>query len=145
MTLLLRSARDADVAACVEILEAWAAETPWMVGLDDRPALLAFWCDLFARDRVWVAERDGRVVGFCTRDDDNIGALYVASGARGAGIGKRLLDAAKADCDRITVWAYALNADARRFYRREGLVELSREVEDGSGLLNVEHRWVGAG
>ena len=79
--------------------------------------------------------------GFCTRDDDSIGALYVATEVRSTGIGKRLLDMAKADRDWITVWAYEKNTDALRFYRREGLVEVSRAIENESNLMNVEHRW----
>lgn len=57
---------------------------------------------------------------------------------------KALLDLAKADRDWITVWAYEKNEHARRFYRREGLVEICREMEvfdDGSRLMDVEHRW----
>lgn len=89
----------------------------------------------------WVAERDGAVVGFCLREDDNITGLYIARRARGAGVGKALLDLAKTDRTWITVWAYEKNTRARKFYRREGCVEVSREVEDGSGLIDLEHRW----
>lgn len=113
-----------------------------MAPLDDRAPMIAFWTEVFQIEQAWVAEQDGTIVGFCTRDADNIGGLYVATARRSTGIGKRLLDAAKAERDWITVWAYALNSRARDFYRREGLVEISREVEPESGLMNVEHRWV---
>ena len=141
MTPHIRSGQQSDVVPCVDILRDWAEETPWMAKLDDRQPMLAFWRDLFETDLVWVAEIEGRIVGFCTRDDDNIGALYVAKEARNTGIGKRLLDMAKADRDWITVWAYEENKHALRFYAREGLVEVSREVEEESNLVNIEHRW----
>lgn len=145
MTTQIRSGQQCDVAACVDILRDWAAETPWMVELDERQSMQAFWSDLFKTDRVWIAEVGDRVVGFCTRDDDNIGALYVAGEVRSTGIGKRLLERAKADRDWITVWAYEQNEQALRFYRREGLVEICREIETGSNLMNIEHRWTRSG
>ena len=112
-----------------------------MADLDDLQPMQAFWSDIFATDLVWVAQMGDRIAGFCTRDDDNIGALYVVAEARNTGIGKRLLDTAKADRDWITVWAYEKNIHALRFYKREGLVEVSREIENESNLMNIEHRW----
>lgn len=141
MTPHFRSGQTTDVVACVDILRDWAEETPWMAELDERGSMQAFWRDIFETDKVWVAQTGSRIVGFCTRDDDNIGALYVIAGERSTGIGKRLLDLAKADRDWITVWAYEKNKDALRFYHREGLVELKREIEVESNLMNIEHRW----
>jgi len=63
------------------------------------------------------------------------------SEARSTGIGKRLLDKAKQNRDWIAVWAYEKNSDALRLYKREGLVEICRETESESNLMNVEHRW----
>jgi GNAT superfamily N-acetyltransferase len=145
MTYTIRSGNKSDTIACVDILRAWAAETPWMAELDDLKPMQDFWIDIFENDLVWVAEIEGRIVGFCTRGiedgPDNIGALYVISEARSTGIGKQLLDKAKENRDWITVWAYEKNSDALRFYKREGLVEIRREIETESSLMNVEHRW----
>lgn len=145
MSVLIRTGKKSDAIACVDILRAWADETPWMAELDDLEPMQAFWMDIFETDLVWVAEIEGRIVGFCTRgvDDgsDNIGALYVVAELRSSGIGKRLLDMAKQDRDWITVWAYEKNVRAINFYKREGLIEISREVEKSSNLMNIEHRW----
>ncbi len=141
MTITYRAASATDAIACAQIIRDWGAETPWMVPLDDLEPMAASWRDLLASDTAWVAERAGRVVGFCVREDDNITGLYVTGSARGSGVGKRLLDLAKADRDWITVWAYEANTRARKFYRREGLVEICFEREDESSLMNVEHRW----
>ena len=144
MTYTYRSANPSDATACSQIIRDWGAETPWMVPIDDLEPMARFWGDVFVKDMAWVAEMNDRVVGFCARSDDNIGALYIAPDARNSGVGKALLDLAKMDRDWITVWAYEKNERARNFYRREGLVEISREMEvfdDGSSLMDVQHRW----
>lgn len=144
MPCTYRSAEPADARACSLIIRDWGEETPWMVPIDELEPMARFWSGVFSHDLAWVAETEGRIVGFCARSDDNISGLYVARDARSSGVGKALLDLAKANRDWITVWAYEKNEDARRFYRREGLVEISREMEtfdDGSCLMDVEHRW----
>ena len=141
MTAHIRPGQQSDVVACVDILRDWEKETPWMAELNAPQPMQDFWRDLFQTDLTWVALIKGRIVGFCTRGDDNIGALYVAIEARSAGIGKRLLDMAKENRDWITVWAYEENKHALNFYAREGLVEVPREIEDETNLVNIEHRW----
>ncbi len=144
MAFTYRTAQATDATACAQIIRDWGAETPWMASLDDLEPMAASWRDLLASKTAWVAERDGRVVGFCVREDDNITGLYIARTARRSGVGKHLLDLAKKDRDWITVWAYELNTEARRFYQREGLREVSRELEicdDGTRLMDIEHRW----
>jgi len=146
MTYKYRSANPSDAVACSQLIFDWEDETPWMTSPLNHIDLMAkFWGDLFNSNLAWVAEADTRIVGFCARCDDNIAGLYVAGEARNCGIGKALLDLAKVNRDWITVWAYEKNEKARQFYRREGLVEVSREVEvfeDGSSLMDVEHRWI---
>ena len=141
MTLHIRSGQQSDVAACVKIISDWVDETPWHGPLVEHQEMMADWSDFFETELVWVAEIDDRIVGFCSRSDDNIGSLYVAAEARSTGVGKRLLDMAKADRDWITVWAYEMNKQALKFYAREGLIEVSREIEDETNLMNIEHRW----
>ena len=86
--------------------------------------------------RTWVAESDGRIVGFSftqpTEDDDlnpleiaELVALYLAPDHLGVGVGKALLDRAVAGMRsqgflQATLWVLEENARAIRFYRREG-------------------------
>ncbi|MGB5560371.1 MAG: GNAT family N-acetyltransferase [Paracoccaceae bacterium] len=142
MAFVYRSAEASDAIACARIIREWGAETPWMVPLDDLEPMADSWRDLLDTETAWVAEQDGGVVGFCVREDDNITGLYVARAARNFGAGKRLLDLAKAERDWITVWAYEANTLARKFYRREGLMEIGREIQKGTNLVDVEHRWL---
>jgi L-amino acid N-acyltransferase YncA len=97
----------------------------------------ASWREAF-RDRgaaVFVAEEEGRVIGFASfgpsRDGDagpevgEIPAIYVDPTVVGAGVGRALLDAAieamrEAGYRRATLWVLEANAHARRFYERAG-------------------------
>lgn len=108
---------------------------------DEQQEMVAYWSGIFKNDLAWVAETKGLIVGFCTRSDDLVGALYVVPEARSAGIGRRLLDLAKENRDSIHLWAYQLNIPARRFYRRERLVEVSEEIEEETNLMEIKHLW----
>ncbi|PTX57210.1 acetyltransferase (GNAT) family protein [Litoreibacter ponti] len=142
MSCTYRLAKQRDGEACARIIQDWATETPWLGPVNSFEQLVEFWAGcLHNVETSWVAEVDGKVVGFCVREDDNLSGLYVARGFRDLGIGKQLLDLAKEDRDWITVWAYDENPRAREFYRREGCVEISREVEEDTRLIDVEHRW----
>lgn len=142
MTYTYRSATARDGEACARIVCAWSEETPWIEPVRDFDGVVAFWSGFLHNvPTSWVCVSDGDVVGFCAREDDNIGGLYLAKTARGQGVGKHLLNLAKEDRDWITVWAYALNDRARKFYRREGCLEISREIDERYGLEDVEHRW----
>jgi len=142
MTPTYRAATAADGAAAARLIFEWSAETPWIGPPNPVAEVTAFWSGCFAGvETAWVAMQAGALVGFCVREDDNISGLYVARAARGQGVGKHLLDLAKRDRTWITVWAYEKNIRARAFYRREGLVEIGRDLEDPSGLIDIEHRW----
>lgn len=79
----------------------------------------------------WLAEHDGRAVGYLVITGDWVDDLFLAPGETGRGVGAALLDIAKAQRpEGFLLWAFESNAGARRFYRRHGLVELERT--DGS-------------
>ena len=69
---------------------------------------------------MWVAERDGRLLGFATCTPTFLDSLYIRPDLIGQGIGSLLLDG-----------VFESNTGARRFYERRGLVEVERT--DGSG------------
>lgn len=144
MTYSYREAQPCDAIDCVKILRDWADKCPWMPMLDDQQAMEVYWRSVFETETPWLAQKENQIVGFCVRDrgdENNIGALYVVPKARNGGVGKRLLDLAKRNCSHITVWAYEANVQARKFYHREGLIEVSREFDDGVNLMDIEHRW----
>ena len=88
---------------------------------------------------VWVAERDGDLVGFASsgpsRDDPpvrplELWSLYLLQAEHGSGAGQLLLDAAVADRP-ASLWVLAQNPRARRFYERNRFALDGAEKLDG--------------
>jgi GNAT superfamily N-acetyltransferase len=81
--------------------------------------------------------------GFLARDQVELNALFVEAAARGSGIGTALLEQAKAECDRLSLWTFEVNSGARRFYQRHGFRETARGDGSGNeeGLPDVRLEW----
>jgi chorismate mutase len=80
---------------------------------------------------VWLAEADGRVVGYTRSTPTWLDDLYVVPEAQGQGVGTALLERLLADHpDGIGLWVFESNRPARDFYARHGFVTLERT--DGS-------------
>lgn len=82
----------------------------------------------------WVAVRDGEPVGFIGLIGAFIGALFVAPGLQGAGIGRLLIGHARALKGDLALDVYAENDGARAFYARLGFAEMGRSATDSEGL-----------
>ena len=79
--------------------------------------------------RLWVAEREGRIVGHANvvvaKASGELSALYVVPEAWGSGVAAALHDAAMAGMGELgateaILWVLEGNTRARRFYEREG-------------------------
>ena len=95
------------------------------------------WVDfrLHSADEVWVAEDATGLIGYARVTPGWLDDLYVTPEAAGHGVGSALLDLAKArHPEGFSLWVFASNAPARRFYERRGLVEL----EHTTGERNEE-------
>jgi len=100
------------------------------------------------RSAVWVAERDGEIVGFAALEPGPPEAwlhhLYVAPQAHNAGAGSLLLAKAKAELPRgFSLWTFQANLGARRFYERHGLAEARRTngAANEEGLPDILYEW----
>jgi len=97
--------------------------------------------------RTFVAKIDGKVVGYTSPDNENgkkqLGAMYVATGAQGQGVGSKLLKKAiewHGRSNDIYAYAVSYNSKAIGFYEHFGFkktgVERPEEIdENGIKLL----------
>ncbi|WP_274914715.1 GNAT family N-acetyltransferase [Streptomyces sp. WZ-12] len=88
----------------------------------------------------WVAEREGTVVGLLRllagdegRGGAEIGGLFVAPEAQGAGIGRELVEHAAARCGALTLEVFEESARARRFCAHLGFTERGRRIDERTG------------
>ena len=108
--------------------------------------------------RIWVAERDGQVIGFASggpsQEDDappgtgEIYSIYLEPDVIGTGVGRSLFARAVQDLgevgfERATLWVLTSNASTRRFYEAAGWRFEGREkIEDWDGYGIPEVRYL---
>jgi putative acetyltransferase len=109
---------------------------PWLADLHTPEEDRRFLNEVVLQDEVWVADIDGRPVGFVALGS-RAGAtylqhLYVLPEHQRHGIGSELMAHAKAQRpDGFRLWVFQRNEGARRFYEKHGLRLV--ELTDGSG------------
>ncbi len=104
-----------------------------------------------ARERCWIADRDGGPVGsvFLERGSDEIAKLrllLVDPKARGLGIGTRLVDecigfAGACGYRKISLWTRSVLLDARRIYQRAGFRRVAAKPHAEFGMTFSEETW----
>ena len=108
--------------------------------------------------RLWVAESDGRVVGFAStgpgRDDDlpagagELLAIYLDPAMWGRGLGTRLFrraiaDLGERDIDPVVLWVLTANERGRRLYAAMGWQPdgAARPIDfDGTAVEEIRYR-----
>ncbi|MEX0350469.1 MAG: N-acetyltransferase family protein [Paracoccaceae bacterium] len=143
MNVLLRPARPTDAGRTGEILHSFARDNDWMPELHSAAETIAFCGTMIARDWMTVAELDGTVEGFLARDGTLIHSLYLSPHIRGLGVGARLLARAKAESERLELFAFQANPRAARFYLREGFTEVARSDgrNNDENLPDIKFIW----
>ncbi len=143
----LAAARPSDAVRLARIMGGWTDETDWMPKLHSHADNVKFLQRLIRDLDVTVLRNWRGAQGFLARNGAEVDALYLAPGARGRGMGTRLIDRAKAASERLELWCFQANTGALRFYDRQGFVEAERT--DGAGndekLPDVRLVWAAAG
>lgn len=126
----------------------WNAEFEWMAG-----EIAVNFAKTFdaAKERCWIAERDGAVIGsiFLVKDSDTVAKLrllYVDAAARGLGLGKRLVEECVAQArafgyKKLILWTNDILAAARGIYIRQGFRLVKEERHHSFGKDLVGQYW----
>lgn len=101
-------------------------ETYWRSQFDEVKKMLPV-------SEVYVCEESKEIIGFVGLVETYIAGIFVSSCFQSHGIGKRLLDYAKALKPELYLHVYQKNLNAIRFYQREGFVIESEEVDEDTG------------
>jgi ribosomal protein S18 acetylase RimI-like enzyme len=99
---------------------------------------------MLPNNEVWVAEEDGRVVGFAGLGDGKLRHLWVEPAAQNRGFGTTLLAKAKERRpDGFQLWVFQKNTGARRFYERHGftLVKLTDGRDNQEKEPDALYEW----
>jgi GNAT superfamily N-acetyltransferase len=154
---LIREARHDDAESFVRAHEAaWNAvglverRLGELVPFEERVKMFEAGLEKVSDDaRVWVAERDGTIVGLasCTREEGTaeLRNLYVIPEAWGSGIATALNETAlgwmRDRADEAILWVGEENGRARRFYEREGWsADGGRRASSVLGVPEVRYR-----
>jgi GNAT superfamily N-acetyltransferase len=109
---------------------------PWLPVLH-APSEVTKWIatEVIPSSTVFVAEKDGAVVGFAALKDGMLDHLYVRPDLQRSGLGSALLEAVKQGAgSRLRLFTFARNSLARRFYEKHGF----RALAQPDGSRNVE-------
>lgn len=117
---------------------------PWLAALhtseEDRRY---FEGEVYDNSSLYGVHEDQVLMGFVGLKPGWIEKLYILPQYQGRGLGRRLLDFAKAQDTELRLWTFERNHRARRFYEANAFVEIERT--DGSDNEEREpdvlYRW----
>ena len=142
-------AADAAVIACIH-LTSRAAAMPYLPPQQRNHEQVTAWVEevLLETGQLWVAVRDGEILGYAALDGDMLEHLYLRPDSRRQGIGTLLLDEVRRHRpDGVSLHVFQQNGDARAFYERHGFTVLDTSDGDRNmeNLPDMTLRWTPEG
>jgi GNAT superfamily N-acetyltransferase len=140
----LRQAREEDVPLLARMLRASYDAMAYIPRLHTPEEDAGYVGGLMSGNEGWVAEEDGRILGFAVLASDELLQIHVEAEAQNQGIGSALFShATERRPDGFTLWTFQKNEGARRFYERHGC--RVAQLTDGAGNEerepDVQYEW----
>jgi GNAT superfamily N-acetyltransferase len=140
---VIRRATPEDAGAVGRVFVAARDEMTYLPRIpdDDRPKLGGW---IVERHDVWVAEAEGRIVGFIGLHPGLLEHIYVDPAMQNGGVGSAFMEHAKRlEPEGLQLWVFQKNEGARRFYDRHGfvLVRLTDGAENMEREPDALYEW----
>ncbi|SFJ04101.1 Acetyltransferase (GNAT) domain-containing protein [Celeribacter neptunius] len=132
MTAEIRSATRGDIPAMAAIVARWEAETDWNPAHASLEVIENALDEAFDLREIWVIGDPVEAYISVDPSREHIGGFYV--GPKRQGYGKRLMDKVKEGRTHLTLNTHLPNADAQRFYAREGFTALEEQAATLDGM-----------
>lgn len=88
-----------------------------------------------------VLELDGRVLGFVSVADNEVGGLFVDPAYQGQGVGRSLMDSVTARRSYVELEVFEANTIGRGFYAAYGFQDVGKGTEPATGLPVIRLRF----
>jgi GNAT superfamily N-acetyltransferase len=144
MVTTVRRATPADAEETAAVFTASFASMTFVPKLHSADEDRAFVRDLIAGKEVWVAEREGRIVGMACIDGGWLEHLYVDPARHNTGTGTKLFKQVTGlHPNGFQFWTFQANMGARRFYERHGcaLVRLTDGADNEEKTPDALYVW----
>jgi GNAT superfamily N-acetyltransferase len=144
MPTSIRRANNVDTAAIADVFLASRATMTYLPRLHTDDETRKFIAGIVGDKETWVAERDGKVVGFVVVDGGWLEHLYVHPGRFNTGTGTKLFARVTAQHPQgFQFWTFQQNAGARRFYERHdcALVRLTDGADNEEKIPDALYVW----
>ena len=135
-----------DAARLDELIAMWRASFEAGVGVKDPHPIemqtVYFLTQVLPRNVVRMALLEGQLVGFVAASRERIAQLYVRIGFQRRGIGRQMMAWAKEQSGgSLSLYTFARNHGAQRFYEREGFSVMARGFEPTWHLEDITYEW----
>lgn len=132
--MIVRPGTPADVPRALEIWRAAVDATHGFLTAEDRAEIDGMVAEQFLPHvPLWLADREGEVLGFLVMDGEMIDALFVHPAVHGQGVGTLLLEHALSLAPNAIVDASEQASNALPFYEARGFVRTGRSEIDPQG------------